>query len=142
MVDFERTSTPVITNVDEWHDASAESSPSSSSSSSIVNDNYCQLATSRELSSKSTNAIKNETVDKKSTQFSGQSTTNVDINIAPAPLCYEVTAQQEREQCDYSVKITLDMARQGLAPRKIRVYADGKYTRIDSIVNLVVDILF
>jgi len=49
------------------------------------------------------------------------------ITIQPAPLCYEPRACQERENCDYSIKITMDMAKTGIAPRKVRVYADGIY---------------
>ncbi|CAF4093302.1 unnamed protein product, partial [Adineta steineri] len=53
--------------------------------------------------------------------------TNVDLNVCPAPLCYEEKAIKERENCDYSIKITLDMAKNGTVPRKIRILADGVY---------------
>lgn len=34
---------------------------------------------------------------------------------------------EERERCDYRVKITYDMAKSGNTPRRVRVYADGIY---------------
>merc|ERR1719228_897096 len=48
-------------------------------------------------------------------------------NVQAAPLSYEPLACQERDATDYSVRITTDMALQGQAPRRVRVYADGIY---------------
>ncbi|KAF0761717.1 choline-phosphate cytidylyltransferase A-like [Aphis craccivora] len=45
----------------------------------------------------------------------------------PAPFSTEKDAVEERNACDYSTKITMEMANSGLAPRRIRVYADGVY---------------
>ncbi|TRY63395.1 hypothetical protein TCAL_01840 [Tigriopus californicus] len=45
----------------------------------------------------------------------------------PAPFDDEERAQAERDLCDYNIKITIKMAQDGTAPRKIRVYADGIY---------------
>lgn len=43
------------------------------------------------------------------------------------PFHFEKKAVDELNNCDYSIKITVDMAKAGLAPRKVRVYADGIY---------------
>jgi hypothetical protein len=98
--------TPGVSSVDEWHDASAENSPT----------------TPEKSSTESTT----ETNDKRSMQFSGNLDINLDLNLGPAPLSYEEKAIKERENCDYSIKITIDMAKKETAPRKIRIYADGK----------------
>uniref|UniRef100_A0A1B0ARH6 choline-phosphate cytidylyltransferase n=1 Tax=Glossina palpalis gambiensis TaxID=67801 RepID=A0A1B0ARH6_9MUSC len=45
----------------------------------------------------------------------------------PAPFSTDAEAVQERENCDYSQKLTYQMARNGEAPRRPRVYADGIY---------------
>ena len=46
--------------------------------------------------------------------------------IGPAPFDSEPEAQRERDACSYE-KITVEMAREGRAGRKVRVYADGIY---------------
>lgn len=48
-------------------------------------------------------------------------------NNGPAPFHFEDKAIEEREACDYTQRITVDMARAGNATRKVRVYADGIY---------------
>jgi len=45
----------------------------------------------------------------------------------PAPYDDEPEAVKERENCDYSVRISKDIAKSGKAPRTVRVYADGIY---------------
>ncbi|XP_055305778.1 choline-phosphate cytidylyltransferase B-like isoform X2 [Sitodiplosis mosellana] len=48
----------------------------------------------------------------------------------PAPFNTDEDAILERERCDYSIKITYDMAKSGNTPRpgnRVRVYADGIY---------------
>lgn len=45
----------------------------------------------------------------------------------PAFFSDEPEALEELNKIDYSQRITLDMARQGLVNRKIRIYADGIY---------------
>ncbi|XP_050716014.1 choline-phosphate cytidylyltransferase B-like isoform X3 [Eriocheir sinensis] len=45
----------------------------------------------------------------------------------PAPFSHDEEAARERDACDYGIKITLEKARAGEAPRPIRVYADGIY---------------
>ncbi|XP_043480076.1 choline-phosphate cytidylyltransferase A-like [Leptopilina heterotoma] len=44
-----------------------------------------------------------------------------------APFMDDEEAILERKCCDYDVKISVEMAQAGKAPRKIRVYADGIY---------------
>lgn len=108
-------STPGTAGIDEWHDASAENTPATDTSTE-----------SKKKANTGTN-------DKRSMQFSGNLEINCDLNLGPAPLSYEEKAIQERENCDYSVKITLDMAKNGTAPRQIRIYADGMKTTFSQI---------
>ena len=49
------------------------------------------------------------------------------MNIAPVPFHFDKEAIDERNVCDYNVRIDLAAARLGKAPRKVRVYADGIY---------------
>ena len=48
-------------------------------------------------------------------------------SVLAAPLSTDAMAVQEREAVDYTLKITKEMAEQGEAPRRVRVYADGIY---------------
>lgn len=45
----------------------------------------------------------------------------------PAPFSDDPIAVARREACDYSIRITREMAESGTAPRPVRVYADGVY---------------
>lgn len=51
----------------------------------------------------------------------------LDTNNGPAPFFFEKKANEEREKCDYTNKITIDIAQSGKVSRKVRVYADGIY---------------
>lgn len=44
-----------------------------------------------------------------------------------APFSTDKACRDERARCDYSIKITMEMAKLGQSPRRIRVYADGVY---------------
>ncbi|XP_020801618.1 choline-phosphate cytidylyltransferase A-like [Drosophila serrata] len=51
-----------------------------------------------------------------------------EFNICmPAPFSYDDKAMLERNSCDYTQKITYQMARAGQTTRRVRVYADGIY---------------
>ncbi|KAH8234884.1 hypothetical protein KR032_004930 [Drosophila birchii] len=51
-----------------------------------------------------------------------------EFNICmPAPFSYDDKAMLERKRCDYTQKITYQMARAGQSTRRVRVYADGIY---------------
>ena len=47
--------------------------------------------------------------------------------IKPAVFSDSEEAMEELSKCDYSIKVTLDLAKKGSINRKIRVYADGIY---------------
>lgn len=49
------------------------------------------------------------------------------MNRGPAAFHFESAAVECRQKCDFSIKITVDMAKEGKAPRQVRVYADGIY---------------
>ena len=44
-----------------------------------------------------------------------------------APFFDDNEAIKIRDKCDYSIKITREMAASGQAPRQVRVFADGIY---------------
>jgi hypothetical protein len=115
--------TPGASGTDEWHDASAENSPVMPTINVQSKDGNREEASSSSKESKQ--KANTGTNEKRSMQFSGNLEINVDLNLGPAPLFYEEKAIKERENCDYSIKITQDMAKNATAPRKIRIYADG-----------------
>ena len=53
--------------------------------------------------------------------------TAVGSTMSPAPFDSDEVACVERESIDYGIKITAEMAKEGKAPRRVRVYADGIY---------------
>ncbi|KAH8859426.1 Choline-phosphate cytidylyltransferase A [Schistosoma japonicum] len=61
-----------------------------------------------------------------------QSTLHPSAYRSPAPFWYEPLAVAANNACDYTIKITLEMAKSGQAPRPVRVYADGAYDMFHS----------
>ncbi|CAF4439900.1 unnamed protein product, partial [Rotaria magnacalcarata] len=116
-----------VTSADEWHDASAENSTYANTNNSIPKEIYHEKSSFEEVSIANKKKSNKETMAECSPQFNGQISINAELNVSPAPLCYEEKARKERENCDYSIKITFDMAKENAAPRKIRIYADGIY---------------
>ncbi|XP_052783178.1 choline-phosphate cytidylyltransferase B-like [Mya arenaria] len=53
-------------------------------------------------------------------------------SCGPAHLSHDEAAHFERESCDYSIRLSLDDAEAGRAPRRVRVYADGIYDMFHS----------
>ncbi|GAA54954.1 Choline-phosphate cytidylyltransferase B [Clonorchis sinensis] len=53
-------------------------------------------------------------------------------SCVPAPFSHEPPAVAVNQACDYSIRITLEMAKSGTAPRPVRVYADGAYDMFHS----------
>ncbi|KAM7540175.1 hypothetical protein Aperf_G00000032507 [Anoplocephala perfoliata] len=68
----------------------------------------------------------------------GMNDTDVEVSgskkcrCSPAPFSDDPAALLALEECDYSIKITLDMAKTGQTPRQVRVYADGVYDMFHS----------
>jgi hypothetical protein len=115
------TITPAVINVNEWHDASADNSHILSA----TDDDRSEQVSSTDSSSKQLDSN-----GKHGMQLTSSASATFEQNIGRAPFCYEEQANKEREQCDYSIKITLDMAKSGTAPRKIRIYADGEHHKL------------
>lgn len=71
-----------------------------------------------------------DTFDMSKDKTSVQSTSGAMVLTAmcrPAPYSTDIEAVEEREKCDYTQRITYQMARSGNVPRPVRVYADGIY---------------
>jgi choline-phosphate cytidylyltransferase len=49
------------------------------------------------------------------------------MNVAMAPFSFEQQAIDERQSCDYSIRATVEHAKQSKVGRRVRVYADGIY---------------
>lgn len=45
----------------------------------------------------------------------------------PAPFSSDAFCKELRKNCDYTRKITIEEAKNGTAPRRVRIYADGVY---------------
>lgn len=116
-----------VTSVEQWHDASTEYCANTNMNNLVITENYYEQSSSEEDTLEiSENKLNNQAITKSFMEFSGQISVDINLNLGPAAFCYEEKAIRERENCDYSIKITLDMAKQNTAPRKIRIYADGK----------------
>ncbi|XP_016972647.1 choline-phosphate cytidylyltransferase A [Drosophila rhopaloa] len=59
--------------------------------------------------------------------FNGSSASDFATICKPAPFSHDEEAMLERERCDYTKRITYQMARSGQTNRRVRVYADGIY---------------
>lgn len=53
-------------------------------------------------------------------------------SCGPAPFWYDDAAKVVRDSCDYNIKISLEQAKSGTAPRRCRIYADGIYDMFHS----------
>lgn len=51
---------------------------------------------------------------------------------SPAPFSHDPLAQEANKACDYTIRISAEIVAAGLAPRPIRVYADGAYDMFHS----------
>ncbi|KAH8380100.1 hypothetical protein KR009_008896 [Drosophila setifemur] len=59
--------------------------------------------------------------------FNGSGASDFATICKPAPFSHDEEAMVERNRCDYTHKITYQMARSGQTTRRVRVYADGIY---------------
>ncbi|XP_016993890.2 choline-phosphate cytidylyltransferase A isoform X1 [Drosophila takahashii] len=59
--------------------------------------------------------------------FNGSGASDFATICKPAPFSHDEEAMLERERCDYTKRITYQMARSGQTNRRVRVYADGIY---------------
>ncbi|XP_033760649.1 choline-phosphate cytidylyltransferase B-like isoform X2 [Pecten maximus] len=64
--------------------------------------------------------------------INGESLRRPVVGVGPAPFSEMEAAVLENERTDYSVKISLEMAKAGTASRSVRVYADGIYDMFHS----------
>jgi choline-phosphate cytidylyltransferase len=103
-----------------------------SSSSSSTSPNVAPYNRTNSNTAKANAAEEEELLKAKCLKFSSELdkiTDSLYDNISPAPFHFEKRAIDERDACDYSIKITIENAKQGKVDpkRKIRVYADGIY---------------
>ncbi|XP_017059603.1 choline-phosphate cytidylyltransferase A isoform X1 [Drosophila ficusphila] len=59
--------------------------------------------------------------------FNGSGASDFATICKPAPFSHDEEAMLERQRCDYTKRITYQMARSGQTTRRVRVYADGIY---------------
>ncbi|EDV38889.1 uncharacterized protein Dana_GF24772, isoform B [Drosophila ananassae] len=59
--------------------------------------------------------------------YNGSGASDFATICKPAPYSHDEEAILERERCDYTQRITYQMARSGQTSRRVRVYADGIY---------------
>ncbi|KAH8297723.1 hypothetical protein KR054_006956 [Drosophila jambulina] len=59
--------------------------------------------------------------------FNGSGASDFATICKPAPFSHDEEAMLERQRCDYTQRITYQMARSGQTTRRVRVYADGIY---------------
>ncbi|XP_060659875.1 uncharacterized protein LOC132793805 isoform X1 [Drosophila nasuta] len=66
-------------------------------------------------------------LNSRQTFYSSSGTSDLATICKPAPFSCDEEAILERERCDYTHRITYQMARSGQTGRRVRVYADGIY---------------
>lgn len=59
--------------------------------------------------------------------YDGSSQPKRSNGIKPAVFSDSAEAMEELANCDYNIKVSLDLAKRGLINRRIRIYADGIY---------------
>ena len=132
MVDSSTLTTPDNASTDEWYDALTEYCLCiDTNNSTSIEYNCNEQLHSEEILKDCRQKTTNEIDTKHLVEFNKNDSIDADLNLRSASFCYEKLAMEERENCDYTIKITLDMAKNSRAPRKIRIYSDGKEQHSD-----------